>query len=178
MHYTAHKYWIIYLLLARSFIIKKFSKIFINLKESIIIKGVTHRVALVDAESLLHGALPPDPMSVRGARGSFPRHVRASPRVAGPGARSVLSPGLRQRHSLGWECKVSSESQISTKLKTNLVCRGCENSLYFVWELFLFLVSDISPPASSSSLCHLDTSLEISSARPVVSLEAPSQTHS
>ena len=54
----------IYLLLARSFVIKKFSKIFINLKESIIIKSVTHGVALVDAESLLHGTLAPHPMSV------------------------------------------------------------------------------------------------------------------
>ena len=93
----------IYLLLARSFVIKKFSKIFINLKESVIIKSVTHGVALVDAESLLHRTLPPDPMSVRRPGGSFPRDVRATPRVTRPGARSLLCPGLCQWHRLGWE---------------------------------------------------------------------------
>ena len=96
----------IYLLLARSFVIKKFSKICINLKESVVIKSVTHGVALVHTESLLHRTLPPDPMSLRRPGGSFPRHVRAGPGVPGPRARFVLSLGLGQGHRLGWECKV------------------------------------------------------------------------
>ena len=43
-----------HLFLARGFVIEKFSKVFIDLKKSIIVKGVTHAVALVDAEPLLN----------------------------------------------------------------------------------------------------------------------------
>ena len=112
----------IYLLLARSFVIKKFSKICINLKESVVIKSVTHGVALVHTESLLHRTLPPDPMSVRGPGGSFPRHVWATARVARPGARSLLCPGLCQGYRLGWESKMMIIVKISVSTRNNKPC--------------------------------------------------------
>jgi len=47
--------------LARSFIVKKLCKILIYLKKSVVVKGVTDAIVLVDAEALLHRALPQHP---------------------------------------------------------------------------------------------------------------------
>ena len=47
--------------MARSFIVKKLCKILIYLKKSVVVKGVTDAIVLVDAEPLLHRALPQHP---------------------------------------------------------------------------------------------------------------------
>ena len=47
-----------HLFLARGFVIEKFSKVFINLKKSVVIKGVTHAVTFVDTEPFLNRRLP------------------------------------------------------------------------------------------------------------------------
>ena len=47
-----------HLFLARGFVIEKFSKVFINLKKSVIIKGVAHAVTFVDTKALLNWGLP------------------------------------------------------------------------------------------------------------------------
>ena len=52
-----HKSPINHLFLARGFVIEKFSKVFINLKKSVIIKGVAHAVTFVDTQPLLNGGL-------------------------------------------------------------------------------------------------------------------------
>ena len=103
----------IYLLLARSFIIKKFSKIFINLKQAFIIKSITHTITLMNTESLFHWTLSSHTMTVglgsgssssvasstgssRPSQHSTCRHVRFRPRMPHPrlgGAASVFCHG-------------------------------------------------------------------------------------
>ena len=50
--------------MARSFIIKKFSKILIYLKQALVIEGITHAITLMHAEPLLHWRLSPDTMTM------------------------------------------------------------------------------------------------------------------
>ena len=96
-----------HLFLARGFVIEKFSKVFINLEKSVIIKGVTHAVTLMDTEPLFNGGLsphsmPPMCMVVATARlrsGSRLRLGATVPGLALP-MRTAHLPLLHQRHRL------------------------------------------------------------------------------
>lgn len=96
-----------HLFLARGFVIEKFSKVFINLEKSVIIKGVTHAVTLMDTEPFFNGGLsphsmPPMCMVVATARlrsGSRLRLGATVPGLALP-MRTANLPLLHQRHRL------------------------------------------------------------------------------